>query len=272
MNMAEISGTIKKCKNGLKICDKCGEPIQKVVNIFGEDHIVPVMCSCKIERKKKEKEEQENREKQLRLERLITNSLMDEKFKKETFENWDFSKGDSNLKKVGERYCDKFKQCKENGLGFLFIGNPGNGKTYLSNCIANRLLENYIPVISVSINALLDRIRKTYSTWGQEAEDEIIRRLSNADLLIIDDLGTEQLTDWSRSKIYNIIDSRYRNELPLIITTNKTIEDINEDYGKRTADRILEMCTTMKFTHKSLRLEKSKEKTDLLREIIKERK
>ena len=267
--MAETSSIVKKCESGLKICNICGDPIQKVVNIFGAKHIVPVMCRCRIEKKEKEKLEQENKEKQLRLERLITNSLMDEKFKKETFENWDLKKGDNQLRKVGEKYCDNFKKCKEKGLGFLFIGNPGNGKTYLSNCIANRLLENYIPVISVSINSLLDRIRKTYNTWGQEAEDEIIRRLSNADLLIIDDLGTEQLTDWSRSKIYNIIDSRYRNELPLIITTNKTIEDINEDYGKRTADRILEMCTTMKFNKKSLRLEKSKEKTDLLREIIK---
>lgn len=217
-----------------------------------------------------EKEEKErNQERQLRLKQLFTNSLMDERFKKETFENWDFNKGNKGLYKIGTKYCENFKKAKEEGLGLLLYGNPGNGKTYLSNSIANNLLLRYVTVISVSINALLQRIQKTYNSYGKEGEDQIIMSLSNADLLIIDDLGTEQNTEWSKTKIYNIIDSRYRNGLPVIVSTNKSIDDLKEIYEERTVDRLFEMCTPYLVSGESIRKVKAREKTELLKEILK---
>lgn len=194
---------------------------------------------------------------------------MDERFKKETFENWDFNKGNTGLYKIGIKYCENFKKAKEEGLGLLLYGNPGNGKTYLSNSIANNLLLRYVTVISVSINALLQRIQKTYNSYGKEGEDQIIMSLSNADLLIIDDLGTEQNTEWSKTKIYNIIDSRYRNGLPVIVSTNKSIDDLKEIYEERTVDRLFEMCTPYLVSGESIRKVKAREKTELLKEILK---
>jgi len=70
-----------------------------------------------------------------------------------------------------------------------------------------------VPVVCISINGLLKRIRETYNTWGKGGEFEILKSLGSADLLVIDDLGTEQNTEWSISKIYTIMDSRYRTEI-----------------------------------------------------------
>lgn len=258
----------KSTSTKLKTCEKCGGPIEKEIEILGKVRIVPIICKCKKEEIDKKRIEEENKEKQNRLERLFTNSLMDKKFRKETFSNWDDKVGDKGMKNMGIKYCKNFNEVKKQGLGFLLTGTPGNGKTYLSNCIANELLSKGFPVICVSINSLLERIRKTYNDYGREGEDEILRGLSNADLLIIDDLGTEQKTEWSCSKIYNIIDNRYRNGLPLIVSTNKTIENLKEQYHERTIDRLLEICTLVENKNKSIRKEKAERNKDLLRNII----
>lgn len=249
-------------------CSKCGEPIQKKIKLLGAERIVPVACKCKRKELENRKIKDENNEKQERLKRLFDNSLMDKKFKTETFEKWDHKKGNEKMYNIGLKYCNNFNAAKKQGIGFLIYGPPGNGKTFLSNCIANYLLNKGIPTICVSINALLERIQKTYNSWGKEGERDILNTLAYADLLIIDDLGTEQGTDWSMTKIYNIIDSRYRNGLPLIISTNKTIDELKDMYHTRTTDRLFEMCTPLKNTGESIRKEKAREKTQLIKKIL----
>lgn len=249
-------------------CSKCGEPTFKEIEMLGKVRLVPRMCKCKKEEFERMQREEEAKEKQQRLKSLFTNSLMDSKFFGETFENWDETKGNNKYRGMAEKYCNRFSEVKKQGLGFLFYGTPGNGKTYLSNCIANRLLNDCIPVISTSVDGILNRIKQTYNKWGKEGEETILNSLSYADLVIIDDLGTEDATGWSVSKVYNIIDRRYRNKLPMIVSTNVSIEELKEIYSERTIDRLLEMCTPIKFTGESIRKEKSKENSNLLREIM----
>lgn len=255
-------------------CKVCGKEIYKEYEILGKKRVVKVLCDCEVKKLEEEKNKEDAKEKQIRLENLLKNSLMDKKFRESTFENWNFEKGTKKMFDLGKRYTDNFKECRQEGLGLLIYGQPGNGKTYLSSCIANELLKQFVPVICVSINGLLSRIQETYNRWGKEAEADVIKGLCNADLLIIDDLGTEKKTDWSESMIYNIIDSRYRSNLPLIVTTNLNINPmevngvLTELYGKRTEDRILEMCTPINNTSKSIRIEEAKKKTDLLKKIL----
>ncbi len=256
------------CNKELKTCPNCGEAVEKVITVLNKPWKVPVACSCRKARLEEERIKFENEDKQRRLDIIFKNSLMDKKFKDVTFENWDHTQANEKIYEICSRYSYKFSELKENNVGLIIYGVPGNGKTYASACIANSLLQKGIPVICVGINALLDRIKETYNKWGTEGEQTILRSLANAELLILDDLGTEQDTPWSRTQIYNIIDSRYRNELPTIITINLSLNDIEKRYGKRTYDRILEMCTPVENTWKSIRQEKGKEKTKILKEIL----
>lgn len=255
--------TITKCK-------KCGEPTEKITYIPGFNRYIkgPVNCRCKKEESRRKEIEEKNKEKQIRLNKIIKNSLMDEKFRNSTFENWDFTKGIKKMYEVGMKYATRFGDMKKESVGLLIYGEPGNGKTHTATCIANKLITEMIPVICVSINPLLDRIKDTYNKFGDEGEYTVLKSLANADLLIIDDLGTEQSTDWSRTRIYNILDSRYRNELPLIITTNLPLVELQNRYEKRTYDRLLEMCTPLKNDGNSIRVEKAKEKTQILKELL----
>lgn len=253
----------------LKTCPKCGESINKQVKIFNRNLVVPVNCKCKREENRRKELEEKNKKKQLRLEQIINNSLMDKRFRNSTFETWDFTKGTKKMYNIGEKYVEKFPEIKKKSIGLLMYGEPGNGKTFTTACIANALIRKMIPATCVSVNALLDRLKDTYNRFGNEGEDTIIRSLCNADLLIIDDLGTEQNTDWSITRIYNILDNRYRNGLPLIITTNLPLRELENRYNKRTYDRILEMCTPIKNDGESIRVEKAKEKTKILKELLK---
>jgi DNA replication protein DnaC len=271
-----LEGIANQLKGSELSCEKCGENKFLQIELLGKMQTVARICKCEKAQNEIEDQANKNRESQIRLENLFKNSLMDSAFYEKTFENWDSAKGSERLYKIGTKYVEKFKELKSSALGLLIHGEPGNGKTYLSCCIANRLLKNYTPVICVSINGLLSRIKETYSKWGDEAEADVINGLGKADLLIIDDLGTEKITEWSGPMIYNIIDSRYRSKLPLIVTTNiqidtsKTNGILADKYGRRTEDRIFEMCTPIQNSGKSIRLEEAKRKTGLLNSLFKE--
>jgi DNA replication protein DnaC len=253
-----------------KSCDNCGEPKEKMIEILGRERIVPLMCRCKKEAFEKQQQEFENSQRRLRLKQVLNNSLMAGEALQKTFENWDHKRASEKMFNIAKRYADSFKEMKDKNIGLLIYGEPGNGKTYMTHSIANELLNKGIPVVCVHIDALLNRIKQTFSSYGKEGEATILNALNNAELLIIDDLGTEQDTDWSNKTIYNIIDNRYRSGLPLIITTNINLKDIEDKYHKRTYDRILEMCIPVKNEGKSLRLEKGKEKTKVLSNLLRE--
>lgn len=267
--LAENLKTVElDCNHPLKTCEICNEFIEKDIEILGSLRRVPIMCSCKKKKLEEKAIQEEINEREIRLKQLFRNSLMDNKFKECTFDKWDHQLGSEKIYKITSKYSNSFKEMKKNNVGLLIYGEPGNGKTYATCCIANQLIPLGITCICVSINSLLERIKETYSKYGNEGEIEVLRGLRNADLLILDDLGTEQITEWSRSRVYNIIDARYRNGLPLIISTNVGINKIQEIYSKRTYDRILEMCTPVKNESSSIRTVKSKDKTNIIKALL----
>lgn len=258
----------------LKICSNCKTPKETIIEVFGRKFKVPVMCKCEKEKYNRQKEEAERKEQMLKLERLRNYSLMDAKFQQCTFENFEVDEMNKQYFNIAKRYVDRFQDMKKENIGLLFFGAPGTGKTYLAFCIANALLEKLVPVIAISSIGLLNKIKDTYRRYGSEGEVEIINNLKNASLLILDDLGAENSTDWAKEKIYEIIDSRYRYGKPLIITTNLTLDQLREkmtgeDGIYRTYDRIIEMCTPIEIKGKPRRIEAAKGKEKLLIELLK---
>lgn len=255
-------------------CSKCGEPLYKIYKIFDKDRIVRRMCKCEREKYHSTEKQKQAQRKQMQLQKLIRNSLMDKKFLNSTFENWNFERGSKQMYSLGKRYVANFQKCKTKGIGLLIHGQPGNGKTYLVSAIANALLEQYVSVVCASINAILSRIQTCYKDRNNITPETIINGLNEAHLLIIDDLGTEQHTDWSKSMIYSLIDARYRSGLPILITSNLEInpEESNgvlaEIYDRRTEDRIFEMCTPILNMAQGIRILEAKKKTAELRKIL----
>jgi DNA replication protein DnaC len=268
---------VSTSSSDIENCPVCGEPTGRIIKMLGKDFIVPRMCKCRREKLEKNKIISKGRERQIRLQQIFNNSLMTKEFKQFTFENWDHSLGNEKMYNLGIKYVKSFKTkaLKEN-LGLLIYGNPGNGKTFFSGCIANALIKQFIPVVCVSAIGLIDRIKSSFGKYGDEGVQSILNCMDNADLVIIDDMGVENNTEWSRATMYQILDSRYRKKKPLIVTSNLTIAQLKRRYDRdfnteigRTADRLIhEMCQPIENTFSSIRVKKGLEKTKILREIL----
>jgi len=127
--------------------------------------------------------------------------------------------------------------------GLYITGSVGTGKTFLACCIANRLLEEGVEVLFLVVPDFLDRIRATYDLQRPEyTEVDLTDAAKAAPVLILDDLGAHHYTEWARQKIYSLVNHRLNHQLPVVVTTNISLEDLGEYLGKRTTSRLFQMC------------------------------
>jgi DNA replication protein DnaC len=121
--------------------------------------------------------------------------------------------------------------------GWLVLqGGFGCGKTHLAAAIANDRLQRGQPVLFVVVPDLLDHLRATYRPTSEVTYDERFEQVRTAPLLILDDLGTQSTTPWAQEKLYQIINYRYNERLPTVITTNCELKEIDVRLRSRLLD------------------------------------
>ena len=158
-----------------------------------------------------------------------------------------------------EHMKNNFEYCKayaENftpdSSGLFMYGKTGLGKTHLSLAIANVVLNKGYDVYYGSIQSIMDKLEGEH--FGRlPREDSIKEDILTCDLLIIDDLGTEFVTQFTTAELYNIINSRILSSLPTIISTNLEMEQIAEKYTQRVASRIMGSADAIYFCGKDIR-------------------
>lgn len=224
-----------------KRCEFCGEHLyHEGVILF--DQVAfwspsPKRCTCdgalkywseyEIEKQRIKEQEEVSRKRsamQDRVNKLLGKSGLKKRFLNRTFEN--YKAITANQKKafsVASGYAVRFQEFYERGEGLYIEGTNGTGKTHLAAAIALQLIHEGVPVVCKTSIELLDDIKKAFDD-KQVSEHEILKVYKQVDLLIVDDLGKEQCTDWSMSTIYSILNDRYEDLKPTIITTN-----FNED-------------------------------------------
>lgn len=117
----------------------------------------------------------------------------------------------------------------------LFQGGYGCGKTHLAAAIANFAVSVGVPTLFITVPDLLDSLRFAYNsseTSFEQRFDEIRR----AEFLVLDDFGTQNATDWAQEKLFQIVNFRYINRLPMVITTNLMDQDVDERINSRLND------------------------------------
>lgn len=148
-------------------------------------------------------------------------------------------------------FAESFSKCNKNNL--LFHGSSGLGKTYLTNCIANRVISQGYSVVYLTATELFDLFAK--STYGKDENNfQRIDDIINCDLLIIDDLGTEIQNSFTYSKLFYCINERILNENSTIISTNMEPSKLYEQYFDRIFSRIIQSYKTLKFFGENIRL------------------
>lgn len=165
------------------------------------------------------------------------------------------------------RYVEHWDQALEHGLGMLFYGSVGTGKSFYASAIAAALQDRSVKVAVTNLPRMLNVLQ------GARARNEVLDRLSCYKLLVLDDLGVERESAWAAEQCYAVLDARYQSGLPLIVTTNLTMEDLERPESmqhRRIYDRVLEMCgdIPVKLTGQSRRTARRKEKQTLARALL----
>lgn len=160
------------------------------------------------------------------------------------------------VKKIALDFVENFDKKETKSL--LFTGGTGLGKTFMSNCIAKAVLDKGKTVLYQTAGRLMDLVMD-YRKGDSETFDAMqYEELFNVDLLIIDDLGTENMTEARRSELFNILNTRLLNEskkhIKTLISTNKDLKELVNYYDQRIVSRILGNYEICRFFGKDIRL------------------
>ncbi|MDO4176969.1 MAG: ATP-binding protein [Bacillota bacterium] len=249
--------------DGLLHCSICHEPKETYYPLAlqrpgWEKH--PSECRC--QREKREAEEKEYRN---YLHRSKVKDLKGKCFPSKTLDNWTFDNCILDEKKIsfGKKYVSNWNEIESGNHGLLLWGPVGTGKSYFAACIANELIEQEIPVRMTNLSAVMN--------CSFDEREDLINGLCKARLLIIDDFGMERDTSYGMETVFQIINRRYVQQKPLMLTTNlslKTLEHPSDLEHQRIYDRVLEITVPVAFLGNSLRTNISKDKKKKLDEIL----
>jgi DNA replication protein DnaC len=124
----------------------------------------------------------------------------------------------------------------QNLQGWLLLqGDYGCGKTHLAAAIANFSVNMGVPTLFITVPDLLDTLRFAYDD-PQATFEQRFDQIRTAPLLVMDDFGTQNATPWAQEKLFQIINYRYINRLPLVVTTNLMLEEIEGRIRSRLED------------------------------------
>ncbi len=139
--------------------------------------------------------------------------------------------------------------------GLLFMGGSGVGKTHLAVGIIKDIISKSVPCLFVDFRTLLDEIKETYSDpKGGPSESDILQPVLETEVVVLDDLGAEHVSEWVRDRLGFIINYRYNNKKMMIITTNyldargkkssltRAAQTLEDRIGIRLRSRLYEMC------------------------------
>lgn len=163
-----------------------------------------------------------------------------------------------NVKKIlniSEEFIKNFSSPNQKNL--LFTGSTGIGKTYISSCIANEIIKGGYNVLYQTSPLLLDNIfnYKYNNKYNSSSSNELYNSLFNVNLLIIDDLGTENLTAAKFSEIFTILNARLITpNTKTIISTNFSLEELSKMYDSRILSRLIGHFNICRFFGEDIRM------------------
>lgn len=178
-------------RTNIENCKVCGEPI------FYREGIYDIYPDCSCMRKERIR---------LKISKYKKLSIIDRDFGSNIFEKAQTicEKENEFLEKF-KKYSERFKKALESNIGILMSGLPGTGKTFYANCIANEIQTKGYTVLSFNLSGYLRKIQEDYGNRREFVleEEKLLQAVKEVDLLVVDDLGSEKLSDWGIEKVFN---------------------------------------------------------------------
>lgn len=258
--------------DGLLVCGRCGTPKEMRLStelLGGHTAIVPIVpipCECMKRAEAERRERELAAERKRKIERARTECFAGCAF----FRGCTFDADDGRTPQIAaicKGYADTFSRDDMNGL--LLWGKVGTGKSFYASAIANRVIDLGFSALQTSVQDIVTHIESVPFNERENAKS----RLLKYDLLVIDDLGAHRSTDYVMGHVYDIIDSRYKNRRPMVVTTNldpniATKSDADDAPWPRIFTRILERCAPIKFAGENRREYKMMEMREAMRKRL----
>lgn len=207
-------------------------------------------CTVRLEQEAKDNRERKLRqEKSAHIKRAMTELGFPQMLVNKPFETFHVEQGNQRAHQA----IDAWTYSK---TGILLYGPPGRGKSHLMASFAKKWIDMGMNVAFQNMSVLLALLRRGYE---DDLFNDRLRFISSqAQILILDDLGAEKPTAWGEEKLYMTIDTRLCSELPLFVTTNCTDKELEEKFHPRILSRLREMCSWVEVGGRDWRVQINK--------------
>jgi DNA replication protein DnaC len=176
------------------------------------------------------------------LERKLGNALIPHRFKSRTFASYiATTPKQQKALSVCQGYADNFREHFDAGRCLLLMGKPGTGKTHLAAAIANHIMTtSKAAAVYRTVGGILQYIKGSYDKASEYSEAQAFDSLTKPHLLVIDEVGATKPTEFELATLFQIINSRYEEQLPTIVISNLSSKELPAALGERCVDRLRE--------------------------------
>lgn len=190
-----------------------------------------------------------------RTARLFGTSHLGERFRSRTFDTFCPEEGSRAAYDACRTLAESFERGRR---GLLIAGGCGSGKTHLAASVVHSLVEQGFRAMLMTTTRFLETLK---GAFGDSERTRAIRdELYSADLLVLDDVGAEHMSDWARSELFSLLNERYETMKTTILTTNLSLAALTNHLGERTVSRIAEMTDGVRITAGDRRLRRHTER------------
>jgi len=213
----------------------------------------PECTSAERESNAAEKKQRDAIERQRALEHRLNQAGIPLRFRGKDFAGYRTeTDAKDKARSIAMEFAHNFSTHAKDGTTMVFSGKPGTGKSHLAIAIASAIM----PERTAMYISAIDAVRMIRDTWrrnSEKSESQVLRALASVDLLILDEVGVQYGTESEQVSLFDIIDKRYRDQMPMILLTNLTASEMKDFLGDRSYDRLREGGKWVKFDWESQR-------------------
>lgn len=239
-------------------CEEHGEFENRGVSLPGGALLrwsgCPACAEIQNERIKREHEEREAKERQRRYENALDAAGIPHRFRHKSFDSFEAkAPAQHRALKAALEFSESFREKYDAGATMIFSGLPGTGKSHLAIAICQSLVGRGGSALYANAMDVIRMVRGSWNRNAERTEAEVLRKLAGVDLLALDEVGAQYGTEGEQVILFDVINRRYENMMPMILMTNQDKDGFKQYLGDRAFDRLRESGKWVAFDWESHR-------------------